>query len=146
MVGLPNTRVIPAGWEAHHQPAAEGAMTAECVITRLATTSATRYNAATGRTDYPDPTTVYSGACRMQREVRSQDHARDVGGNAVTARRYLVSIPTSADPVQINDIVTISAATDADMIGKKLRVTDVRGGSLLWQHDLSCEEWETTTR
>lgn len=147
MVGLVNTHVIPAGFEAHHQPVAAGAMTAECVITRLDTTSPpAAYNPATGRTAYPPAATVHAGPCRVQRQTRSQENAHNVGARSVTSRRYLVSLPVAAPQIRVNDIVTITGATDAQTVGKTLRVTDVRGGSILWQHDLACEEWEPTTR
>lgn len=143
----PGSKVIHPDFEARHQLTAEGTQTAACVITRTPAAPGTvSYDTATGRSVYPDPTTVYTGPCRLQREVRSQDHARDVGGRQVTSRRYLLTVPLDAAEVQVNDIVEMTAATDPQTVGRRLRVTDVRAGSLLWQRAMSCEEWEPTTR
>lgn len=144
----PGTDVIPAGWEAHHQPVADATMTAQCAITRQATGAipGAAYNPATGRTAYPAPVTVYTGRCRVQRaDVLATP--QPVGERPVTVRRYTVSIPLGGDtPIQVNDVVEVTAATDPDLVGTLLRVTDVRGGSLVWQRDMQCEVWEPTTR
>lgn len=143
----PGTPVIPAGWEAHHQSTAEATMTAACIITRLATGAvpAAVFNPATGATTYPAPVTVYTGVCRLQR-ADMMATPQPIGERPVTVRRYTLSIPLGGAAVQVNDIAEITDATEAGVVGTRLRVTDVRAGSLLWQQDLGCEVWESTTR
>lgn len=142
----PGSRVIPDGWEAHHQPTAEATMTAECVITRPSSAQAGRvFDEVTGRTTYPTPAQVYAGPCRLQR-ADVQALPVPVGQKPTTLRRYDLALPLAAARVQVDDLVTMTAATDPDTVGRRLRVIDVRAGSLVWQQDLVCEEQEPTSR
>lgn len=141
----PGSQVIPTGWEAHHSPVAEAVMTAACVITRLTSTVPVPYDQGTGRSTYSTPPTIYSGACRVQRSARI-GMVGQVGETPTTVRRYMVGIPLAADPIQVNDLVTVTDATDSALVGLRLRVTDVTGGSLVWERDLLAEVHEPTTR
>lgn len=133
---LPNTRVIHPDWSEHHRPTATGTMTATCTITR---------GGGEGTTD-PDgtwtpgaPTTVYTGACRMQ-ALTTNERIEVAGDTQTTVRRYLLAVEYDTDQVEIGDTVTITAAVDVDAVGMTLRVVDVRYGSEQWQRDLIVEE------
>lgn len=140
---LPGTRVIPDGWEAHHQPTAEGQMTAAGTFTRQA--DAASFDEVAGRSVYPAPTTVYAGPLRFQASQRLGAQ-RTIGDRTEPIKRYQVGVPISAGVIQVNDVCTITAATDTAMVGRKLIVMEIPGGSLLWQQDLVCEEWQPTSR
>ncbi len=141
----PDSRVIPTGWSEHHQPTAESVMTATCRITRR--TAATGvYDSSTGRTTYTAPTEVYEGPCRIQRAALTGTQAPIRGEKLTPVRPYTVSLPITAEGIQVNDLVEILTADDPDTTGKHLTVVDVRGGSLLWQRDLICDEHTPTTR
>lgn len=143
---LPGTRVIPTGWEAAHQPTVAGTMTATCTITRRASaTGAPTFNANTGRSVYPEPTTVYTGPCRLQALVRRSGLV-DIGAEPVAPHIYQVTIPLDATPVQVDDQVEVTDATDSRADGTKLTVTDVRQGSLVWERLLLCIVHAPTTR
>lgn len=146
MPGLPNTRLIPDGWEAHHAPTAEQAMTAECVITRPASNGTPVFDAETGRSLHPDPVTVYTGAVRVQRSALTGGNIDVVADKPTPLRQYVVSLPLTAPQIQVADRIAVTAATDPLMVGKILTVADVRGGSLVWQRDLLCDEHVPITR
>lgn len=140
---LPATRVIPDGWETHHQPVAEGQMTAEGTVTRQA--DATGFDEASGRSVYPSATPVYTGPMRVQASQRLGSQ-QTMGDRLVPIKRYQVAIPVGTAAVLVNDVVTVTAATDPEQVGLTLIVIEVTGGSLLWQHDLVCEEWQPASR
>jgi hypothetical protein len=138
----PNSPVIPDGWEAHHRPVAEATMTATCTVARVL---AGTFNGVEGKSAYPTPSNIYTGACRVQAASRFALLAQ-AGEKPTTTRHYLVSIPLSATQPQVNDLVTVTAATDAALVGLRLIVTDIKGGSLVWERDLVCEVHEPTNR
>jgi hypothetical protein len=122
-------------------------MTATCTITRPASGTGPYYNQATGSSTYPTPTDVFTGACRVQRaDVTSAGGGQSIGEKQTALRRYVVSLPLDADPVQVNDLVDVDTATDTSLVDTRLRVIGTRTGSLLWQQDLICEVHEATTR
>lgn len=145
---LPNTHVIHPGFQAHHAPVAERTMTAECVITRPATTpGAPTFDEVQGRSVYPDPASVYIGACRVQRSAAISTRNQQVGDRLITIREYIVSLPVLAPAIQVNDLVAFTACPDdATLVGQTMVVRDPRVGSTVWQHDLLCELYPATTR
>ena len=147
MPGLPNGRLIPEGWEGHHAPVAEGGMTAECVVTRpTSTAGAPVFDELSGRSTYPAQPKVYAGPCRLQRAAITGANAEDIGEKPQALRSYVASMPLAAPLLHVNDMVALTEATDPAMVGRRLRVIDVRGGTLVWQRDYLCQEWTPTTR
>lgn len=144
---LPNTRVIPDGWSAHHRPTAEGGMTAEGTITRAPSTgTASVFDETLGISIPPTATVVYTGVLRLQRSGADERQAA-TADREVTIRDYQVSYPTSGNPAQVNDIVTITACSDnAGLVGERLRIRDPRIGSLVWQRDYIAEHRPNVTR
>ena len=140
MVGLTGTRVIPAGWESRHRPILETSMTGLCQVVRPGPPG-----------DYPDfedsPDTVLADTtCRVQQQNRAG--RVDAQGQLVDTRDYLVALPADAWPVGtvVDDqgphvIVTgyqAGHAGDPDLIGRRLRVTQVLHGTLRFERDLMC--------
>lgn len=137
---LPSTAVVPDGWDDHHRPVATATMTATCTITRPTQGA---YDPIT--LQYPANTepVAYRGPCRLQQVIgRGRDAPLDFAGQPVTARINLVSIEWDAAPVHINDIVTIDDSVDPRLIGRKVRVTNVVYGSMQWQRDLHCQDFD----
>src|SRR6266516_2749691 len=123
----PGTPLIHPGWEDWHRPVAEGQMTAECSIDRPGHSAA--FNETAGRTAYPAPTNLYTGPCRVQASQRLPGQPT-VGGAQVTERRYQVAVPATVEGLRINDQVTVTAcAGDPDLVGRKLRITDILDGT-----------------
>lgn len=128
MVGLPNTRVIPAKWAEHHRPTANGTMTEPCTITRI----------SAGPPPYPIPvdwtgeTTIHTTVCRVQELKRE-------GGSVpaeqpTSERQYLITIPVLGAPA-------FRAGEQGDVInalGRQLRIGSIMFGTLLWELDFIC--------
>lgn len=150
MVGLPNTRVFHPDWSQHHQATADGQMTAEGTVTR---SGPPIFNELFGFDVLPEPTPVYAGPMRVQRMQPSASAAAHmVADREVMIREYAVHLPLSVNgvvtaPVQVNDLVTVTGCDDdPHIVGRALRVRDVRLGTLAWQRDLICEDLASTTR
>lgn len=140
---LPNSRVIPLGWEAHHAPVAEGQMTATCEVRRPS--SAATFNETTQGSDYPEPTALYTTRCRAQRlPMRGGD--QPIAGRDVVLQRYQVNLPRDVTAPRVNDQIVITECTDPTLTGLILRIREVRSGTLRWQRDLMCEEVTPMTR
>lgn len=136
---LPNTRVISSRWSEHHRPTATGTMTATCEITRRGTGGTTD---ADGTYTPGGPSTLYTGPCRVQ-ALASRQEVVVVGEAQETEHRYLVTIEFDAAEVRIGDLVKVTAAKDAGLVGRQLRVSDMAHGSEVWERDLFCKELET---
>lgn len=137
---LPSTQVIHGRWSEHHRPVATGAMTATCVITRAATAGTT---GADG-TWIPGPrTNVYEGPCRAYPYTPVGGQKRVISGERQTTQRgYRIQIRFDTPTIIIGDIVEITDAADADMIGLKFRVADVKYGWENFARDLIADEIE----
>lgn len=147
---LPNTRVIGDTWSRHHRPTATGAMTATGTIVRPPSGATAVFDEAAGRSVLPDPATLYAGIMRVQRLAQAvSDSTTTTADRELTTRQYQVSIDIDAATtvLQINDIVTVTVcADDPDVVGRPLRIRDVRLGTLAWERDLLCEDIAPTTR
>jgi hypothetical protein len=142
---LPNSRVFPRNWEAHHYPAANGQMTAECVITRPSTAGRT-FDTLSGTSAYPEPDAVYTGACRVQHPTIQDMPAGPVERQTVVAE-YTVTVPVDTIRIQLGDTVTITACDgDPDLVGEVLTVTGVPRGSLRFVQPITCKLQPATTR
>ena len=106
------------------------ALPATCTVTRASTDRT--FNPADGTYTLGDPTTVYTGACRV-RTLNTQGMTSPVGGLHETIGRYTVVLGHDADGVEVDDFVTVTAGTDAELVGRPLRVIDVRWSE--WQLD-----------
>jgi hypothetical protein len=131
----PGSRVIPVGWEEHHQATAEGAFTATVELTDPDASSEV-WNPAERRYDVTPAVPYYVGPGRAQQLNMPQ--VADVAGQPVSTHDYRVSISKSVAGVRIGHRVKVTAATDASLVGRTLTVTDVLRGSLTWQRDLIC--------
>lgn len=136
---FPGSRVIPAGWEAHHRPVAESTQTARCQITRAGTGPGT-WNPATNEFDPPQRQVIYPDlSCRVQQ--LNQPQVSSTGQQQVSTHDYRVSVPIAAAAVLLDDRVEITGGDttlDPTLIGRPLVVTDVQRGSLTWERDLIC--------
>lgn len=138
---LPTTRLIPAGWQTHHRPVAEGGMTCQVTVTRAGTGEGT-YDEATGHTTPAADTAVASCAARIQARAAS-DRVSRIGDQDVTFRGYLVQVPIDAGDIHVSDqleVTTVGPDDDPQLLGTVLRVVDVMYGSLTWARDLVCED------
>lgn len=108
-----------------HLPAlraeAEARMVDACTITRP--TDEETFNDTTGTYDTSGVETIYSGRCEVQLSDGLNARGTEAGGSDVSITRLTVKIPVSAVGVQVDDLVTITAATwDVDLAGQKFGV------------------------
>jgi hypothetical protein len=145
--------VIPHGWAAHHRPVTEGAMTAECIITRDREGVAP-LDAGTGEPEPWEPLTIYPlpgqpGICRVQILAAGGGESEQAVGEAVAEREVLVVVPHDAPEFragrQTGDWVTITAGgDDPQLVGRRLRINTIDYSSLSWERDLRCLDQQTS--
>jgi hypothetical protein len=147
MPGLPGARLIHPRFQQHHRQTVDATMAAECDITRPASmASRPAFDELAATSTHPAPTDVYSGRCRIQ---RSGGLVQDpvVADRAIPTATYLVAVPADANPIQVGDLVTVTACPDdPDLVDVVLRVTEVRHGSTAWQRNLICDLHPAMTR
>jgi hypothetical protein len=131
--------VLHPDWSSHHRPTAAATMSATCDITRDGTGDGI-FDPATGKTTPPPRVTVAADApCRVQRSA-FPEQARAQAEQVITTRTYLVALPHDVPEPKVDDLVEITASVDADLVGRSLRVLDVRYASEQWQRDLICQD------
>lgn len=140
----PNTPVIPANWSEHHRPTVNATMTADVELRRPS--SAATFDEAAGKSVYPAPALLWSGVARVQRLSR-RGGDKEIGDRFALVQLYQVSLPADAAEPNVDDQFTVTAsADDPSLVGKIMRIREVRLGSLIWSRDLTCEEVAPTTR
>ncbi|MDI3330700.1 MAG: DUF6093 family protein [Micrococcus sp.] len=142
MVGLPNHQAIPAGWADHHRPVAVSTMTGICKV-----------NGPDGppvwpsETPSPGETYAIDVPCRVQQQVGEQ--TVEAAAQQVSTKDYLVTLPLDAFPdLPVTDegpYVTVTGYKpghdgDPTLIGRRLKVTSVQRGTLVWERDLICTD------
>lgn len=135
--------VIPADWAAHHRPVAEGTMTGTCEIRHPGGT--TSFDPATGTRDTVPHPPHHTGPARLQARP-AETSAGVAGEQQITTYEYLVVVDLdgSAD-TKVGDLVTVTAVDDngdAALVGQMLTVTGVSSGSLAWERDLICSDYQ----
>ena len=119
------------------QRAIEALMTDTCTITRDGTPV---FDPATGLYTTPS-TTIYSGKCRVRTRGRFlRDKATQAGDTDVILWPYIVSVPVSSAAVEVLDTVTVDTASDAALVGVKMRVRIASHATEATAHRLDCEE------
>lgn len=137
-LGGAGRHVIHPRWSEHHRPTATGTMTATCVISYRTGSGTT----ASDGTWTPGATeTLYTGPCRVL-AVTTHERVLVVGETQDTRRRYQVSIRHDAPETPVGALVAITESVDPQLVGKKLRVSDITLGSEVWERDLICLEME----
>ena len=134
---LPGSRPVHPRWSQHHRPTATCTMTATCTITRESGDGTTDPDTGTWTPDAP--TTIYTGPCRVT-PATADERLLVVGERAITSRRYAVAVRYDTAEVKIGDVITITTAVDAGLVGMGLRVLDVMYASEQWERVLSAEE------
>jgi hypothetical protein len=88
------------------------------------------FNPTTGTYSDVAGTPVYSGPCRIRPQPRA-DIVVQAGEEPVTLDTYDLTLPWDATGVEVDHIWTGVTSSDPDLVGRQMRVTDVRAGS--WQ-------------
>ena len=132
----PNSRVIPAGWEARHRPVAEATMTVVIEFRNPADDVLGEFDEETGTRPVVKATPYYTGPCRVQQQKQPQVGA--TGDQRISSHDYLVTIPADVTAVAVGHVGVVTESSDASLVGRALKVTDVMRGSLIWERDLIC--------
>ena len=73
----------------------------------------------------PGETFVYSGPCKVQQTI-SQASNPEAGGHQFTVQDSRVDFPVSAGPLQVNDVVRLTASLlDPQLVGRPFRVDEL---------------------
>lgn len=101
--------------------------------------SGTSLNGTTGL-ETPTYTTRFTSVCKVQaRDLQATE--RDSGGHEAALVRLSVHLPMSAGAVEVDDLLTITAATyDAQLVGRVFRVLAPVGKSFATARRLEVEE------
>lgn len=129
MSPFPGWKVIPDRWAEHHRPVARSTMVTPAKFVR------TR-----GPAPYPKPDNWDGEEVLWETEVRVQalnnaPKQAEAAEQSLTVRRYLVTTPLDGPPLRLGTL-----ADQVLVLGRRLRIVDIRPGSLLWEQDLDCEE------
>lgn len=137
MSPLPGTRVIHPAWSAHHQPTAEGGMTGVCSL----------FDPHQGPAPFPLPED-WEGLDLLKADVPCRVQVLNNSKNATAAeqpvgtRQYLVGLPIeNLPPITAGErgtVIKVTAAKDAGLIGRTLRVMDIQHGTEMFERDLIC--------
>lgn len=136
---LPGSCVIHVRWSEHHRPTATSTMTAECVITRAAAVGTT---ADDGTWSPPARATVYAGACRIVPSPARTELAAVIGERRIIYRHYEIQIRYDTAEIHTGDVLEVTAAIDAGLVGLTLRIADATYSSEQWSRVLVATEFE----
>ncbi|MFB4414162.1 DUF6093 family protein [Pantoea sp. ANP04] len=105
--------------------AAEALMTDLCLIERQSTEDVT--DPVTGAVTFP-VVEVYAGKCKLGGD-KSQASEPSAGGHAFTVEQLMVHLPVSAKSLTGDRVTVLSSAMDPDLVGLKLRLTELARGT-----------------
>lgn len=134
---LPNTQMIPRGWQEHFAGAVVGGMQARVRLSHPASLG-TR-NATTGVTPQLPARTYYEGPARLQ--VHSGlSPAGGAGGREIVTAPYLLAVPIDVgDEPRLADLCDVLASPDPLQVGLRLYVTDVPTATEILQRNLGAD-------
>jgi hypothetical protein len=83
-------------------------------------------NETTGQETYPTPTTLHNTQqCRIG--PWGGQNVVQAGEQPVSLRIYNVTLPIEIDDLQVNDSIEVLTSQDSYLVGKTLRVEDIKG-------------------
>jgi hypothetical protein len=122
--------LIPTPPPAWMRSTSRAALPDTCTIVRPAATAV--LNTATGDLDPDDAEPIYTGPCRV-RPRGSQEEDQLVGDLHQTLGPYVGTLPYDAADVQVDDQLTVTASSDADIVDRTFQVRHI--GLSSWQID-----------
>lgn len=130
MSPIPGHGVFHPRWAAHHRPVAESSMTELAVFRRL----------HDGPAPYPlppnwDPSEIIWRANVRVQALSKQGRDPVVADQPLTLHEYLVTAPLGGPELRAGEHGDI-----VEVLGRRLRITDLPTGSQLWELDLTCTD------
>lgn len=143
---LPNTHVIGPLWQSHHEHVAAGQMTA--MISIYAPDQQGVRGVGADRTDYAEPTLVYSGPGRVQaHDIGGRVEVRQSADALTTKGAYQISIMKITAEIKVNYLVVVDSDDDnPQLVGLNFMITDFGRSSLSWQLDFGADLLEPSSR
>lgn len=109
-----------SGVLASGRAAAEALMTDACTITRQ--TGEPTFDEQTGQYNYPPPTPVYSGKCKLQAPSLVNPIEIDAPERTGLKEQSVLSLPIEVTPVKGDVAEFTAAAFDSNLVGRKFTV------------------------
>lgn len=109
----------------------------ECAVTRPGARGS--FNESTGSYAGSAGASVYSGACRVA-QMSEQDRLVNFGDQETGLVAYVATLPFDAPELHKDDLFTVTASDDAQLLTKELEVHSVKYGSLLTGRKVILEE------
>lgn len=117
------------------------ALDATCTITRAGTDRS--FDAETGTYTGPDPENIHTGlACRVRPAGAAGDTV--IGDLGDIEGRYIATVAHDTDDLRVDDILTVTAGTDPELVGRALRIVDLRWSEQLIDRRLIVEDLQRT--
>lgn len=88
------------------------------------------FDETTGDWTTPAGSTIYAGKAKIRLQGVTVGYDREVGGGDIRVNTLILAVPAGT-PIEADDIATVTASRDADLVGRKYRVTDVMRST--WQ-------------
>jgi len=103
----------------------------------------TSFDTVTGNYVRPAPTLVYEGKLTVSDQTsNNMSGGQQQGAVPATHQRWTVKIPLGSPEIEVGDVVTVTVARDATMVGRRFVVRDFGGGTFKILRRLSCERWQ----
>lgn len=135
---LPTSRAMDPRWSEHHRPSVTSAMSSSCQIVRNAADGSTGDD---GTWTPPATEIIYSGLCRIVRDVSDEAHPI-VGDRRLTTQRYSLQIRYDSAEIRIGDIAQVTSSVDLELNNRRFRVEAVMVASEQWSRNLMVIEFE----
>lgn len=134
---LPNTRVIPPGWAAHHRPVVAGSWNGAVKVTGPPPGTSHWDDAA--EQNVADPgATVYEGPARVQ-ALAGQGRTIVLADDSEVLVDYLVVVPAEVTAEAGHTIEVTDGHDDALLEDQTLRIRQVVMGTERFERDLFCQ-------
>ena len=100
------------------------------------------FNTVTGTYGEHPVTVIYAGPCRIRPATAAAEDTATVGDLHETVGRYIATFPHDVATIEVDDFVTVTDATDPDLIGYTLRVLDAARSEWLIDRRVTLEVLE----
>lgn len=133
--------VIPAGWSAHHRPAANSTHTATVQLRHAGGTTG-EFDRVTGAAPFTPHAPYYVGAARIQL-LPAETQEVEAAEQQVSLARYAVMLDSNVTGFALDDLCKVTSVDDngdAWLVGRVLTVYAFESGSLHWERRLLCTD------
>lgn len=102
--------------------------------------AAATFDPVTGAYTDTAGTVFYTGPCEVKFSDALSTQSPEVGGQELAITRLTLKVPVTAGDVRVDDIATMVAAVDADLVGRSFRVIASFAGAFITARRCQVEE------